>query len=64
MGEFSGLFHREPLGCAFLLPLLGALLPGALVFLACKIAQELKPCRISTEASKMTHSLLQVILSG
>ena len=35
MGEFSGLFHREPFGCALLLPLLGALLPSALAFLAC-----------------------------
>ena len=46
MGEFSGLFHREPFGCALLLPLLGALLPSALAFLACsKITQSSGICK-------------------
>ena len=57
MGEFRGLFHRQPLGCAVLLPLRGALLPGALAFLACsQITQESRTCK----APSMPVQLLTV----
>ena len=62
MGEFSGLFHREPFGCALLLPLLGALLPSALAFLACsKITQSSVICRpLLMPAEGLEVSLMQI----